>query len=271
MSEFFGYMINEVHIFWTLFFIAFMMLLFFIRFLVSDFRRSDKPGKKKKEKPIKQKTVKAVAAKRLSTKTIPVKAAPPQDSPQIAARLESLDIRNPLTFISPKAWKYTLYNLFHKDKVILVHMELRNGNWRTFFVKPDGDQFRYRDNMYILDPAPDMKGYNIDIKQFQYWYHEDFALPFRFRFPVSQIKKKFEQSESKEVALSVHPAVLKRLIDSDIAQGVVGGAEIQAFFKRVIVILFVVLIICAAVLVINMWSSGLLEQLGKTAQGVAGG
>jgi len=139
-------------------------------------------------------------------------------------------------------------------------MELANGNWRTFLVKPEKNSFRYNKNSYILDPSPDRRGYNMDVKHYQYWYHEHFALPLKFKIPINTLKKKFDEGEAKQVRLSVNPEVLEKFIESDVAQGVLAGSELQAFFKRVQVLIFVLLIVTVFVLLIVLWQSGLLDQ-----------
>lgn len=233
----------------------------YIVFIIIDMmkNRSNKKAIKKDKPKEKIKSIKHVVSKQAIKQTDSVIKK--------AVLFKKPKLFDPLSWTSLKLWKNFIKDRLKLHKTVLIHMELSNGNWRSFLVVPEDGGFRYGNNFYCLDPDPDMKVYNMDAKHYQYWFHEAYSLPIKYKLPIQDVQKLFTKGEPKEIELSTNPSVLRKLIDSDMAEGVLSGTELHAFFKRVQVMIFIVLIVVGITFLLLLWQSGLLDNLAQIGKG----
>ncbi|HEC38571.1 hypothetical protein LCGC14_0577020 [marine sediment metagenome] len=233
----------------------------YIVFIIIDMikNRSNKKAIKKVKPKEKIKSIKHIASKQVKKETDSIIKK--------AVLFKKPKLFDPLSWTSLKLWKNFIMDRLKLHKTVLIHMELNNGNWRSFLVVPEDGGFRYGKNFYSLDPDPDMKVYNMDAKHYQYWFHEAYSLPIKYKLPVQDVQKLFTVGEPKEIELSTNPSVLRKLIDSDMAEGVLSGTELHAFFKRVQVMIFIVMIIVALIFMFVLWQSGVLDNLAQIGKG----
>jgi hypothetical protein len=130
--------------------------------------------------------------------------------------------------------------------VNLIKMELNNGKHRTFLVNEQNRGFYYLDKRYVFDEK--VKYEDIDLGFWCYDFHEDFSLPFRRRFPVSDVKSALEKGkvDGFEVAYATNPSVLERFINSTVLEMLLRGGNLQ---KLLMIIMIIVIITGVVVLV----------------------
>lgn len=146
-------------------------------------------------------------------------------------------------------------------KQAMVHMELANGLYRTFIVAIEQGKFNIGDNLYIIDDQS--KHYNVDMKMYEYFYHESFTLPIKMKFPLTDIKKALEQQEKSEpqnVIYSSNPKTLKEFIISRIAEGVMAGASEDANWKQVKMMLGITMVATVIHLIYILFKTGFFDS-----------
>lgn len=152
----------------------------------------------------------------------------------------------------------------HPEKSILIRMEMNNGRHREFIMHEDSEKsgFQYNKGRYIFDL--EKKYYILDSNIWAYDFHESFTLPVERRIPVDEIKNSMELAqEITEVNHATNPKVLENFIISEIAQGIMKGAGLGVLFKMLLIVVIGVAIFTLANLGLNIYSSGIIEQLQK--------
>jgi len=140
----------------------------------------------------------------------------------------------------------------------VINMELNNGMHVTFVTTTKKQSFRYLKKDYIIDD--DLKYYNVSFKNYALNYHQSLALPVKQKIPLNTIKKTLS-SVNTEVETAVNPSTLKSFIESEVIEKVMRGQEIDAFFKRIMVLLIITMIAGLITLFLFVKSSGMLENL----------
>lgn len=136
--------------------------------------------------------------------------------------------------------------------VNLIKMELSNGKHRTFLVSENNHGFYYMDRRYVFDEK--VKYEDIDLGFWCYDFHEDFTLPFKRRFPVTDIKATLERSEvdGYEVAYATNPSVLERFVNSTVLEMLLRGGNLQ----KLLVIIMIVTIITGVLALLGFGIEG---------------
>lgn len=148
----------------------------------------------------------------------------------------------------------------HPEKVVLIRMEMNNGQFKEFCVVEDEkDGFKYKGKKYIFDL--DARYYVIDSNIWAYDFHESLTLPVKRTIPVNRIKSLMEHSDITEVENAINPVTLERFIKSEIAQGILQGASIGKLFKVMLIILFIIVFLSAIDFIVGLWDSGIIQQL----------
>lgn len=149
---------------------------------------------------------------------------------------------------------------YHAGKVVLINMELSNGFHRLFLVKMDKDEgFIFRGKKYVLDD--DSKYYNLDTKLYTFDFHEQIALPFKRKIPVTEIKKELESTDGIDIAYAMNPSTLQRFMTAKIAEGVMKGTQLDEFMKKLQMFLIVTMVAVLAHLALFLYASGILQNL----------
>lgn len=178
-------------------------------------------------------------------------------------------------------------------KIVLVRFELNNGRIREFLI-PETTSFLYAGNRYIFDLKT--KYQNLDSGIFCYDFHESMVLPIRnnIKFSdeiqklidginasankelskslmkeidINEIRDSIESANVIETETSLNPTVLQRLIESEIAQGVLRGASIGKVIKILFVLIIIVLIIASIDLLLDAGTSGVLDEINFKSGG----
>lgn len=173
----------------------------------------------------------------------------------------------------------------NKDKVILIKMEMSNGQFREFLVADDCGSFIYKKGRYVLDPP--MKYYIIDRDLWAYDFHEFLSIPLRKKYTltheiesllepaistakkrplnpridVNEVKMLIENAKVVDVENSINPLTLKRFTDSEVIKQVLQGAMLSKLFKIMFVLIIIVSIVMFLLLIVNLYSSGIFEKL----------
>ena len=179
-------------------------------------------------------------------------------------------------------------NKFYKKnigKIVLIKMELGNGQFREFLASDQGGFFYFNKNQYIFDY--EMKYYLIERNIWAYDYHEFLSLPIRKRFDISDklekelqpkidsalkrpipppvdtsaIRTLIEESKLIDVEASINPTTLKRFTDSEVIKQVLQGTMLGKIFKIMFILIIVVAVFVFMLLLINLYSSGIFEQI----------
>lgn len=185
----------------------------------------------------------------------------PKDKPvkkEIQYVNENLPVKKKSMF-SGTYWKQLYYKKFKPDKCVIINMELLNGNFRTFIAKEKDEAIEYQGKTYIMDN--DRRYYNLDLKLWCYNFHENYSMPIEMKFPVQMIKSQLEDDPNVNIEMASSPSTLKRFISSKIAEGVLRGAELDAWMKQIRLLLVIVCI--TALIHFLLWAqkSGMFAQL----------
>lgn len=162
-------------------------------------------------------------------------------------------------FFSYIRWKEWYLDKYHIGKIVLVHMELKNGFFTLFTVKEKDDGFIFRGNKYLF--SEQNKVYNIDARLYEFFYHEEICLPISLKIPVTEIKKNLESTEGIDVEYAINPATLQRFMTAKIAEGVMRGTQLDEFMRKLQMFLIVTMIAVLAHFALFLYASGILQNI----------
>ncbi len=177
-----------------------------------------------------------------------------KDSPR-----QTYDLKYHRKFRGMKNWLVWWKVRRKPDRTVLINMELINGMHKSFVVVEEKEGFYYRGKKYLIDN--ENKYFHIDAKMFAYDYHEEISLPIVRKIPVGKIKTVLEASPITEVEYAINPATLKRFEIAKIAEGIMKGQALDEFMRRIMVILFIVLIVTIIHFMIFLQKSGVFSQI----------
>lgn len=163
-------------------------------------------------------------------------------------------------FTDLKSWKDSYRNKFQADRVMLINMELLNGMNRLFLAKEKDGGFQYRKKQYIFDD--DSKYYVLEAKLYAFDYHEGFVLPIKRKIPISSIRENIQKDQVSEIEYATNPDTLQNFMVAKIAEGIMKGAEIDAWMKQIRILLVIFGIISALHFFLYAQKSGVFAQLG---------
>lgn len=149
----------------------------------------------------------------------------------------------------------------YPEKMVLVNMEMQNGDFMTFTIKLDGDRFIFSEGTYLWDE--NSKYYNINSKLWMNDYHEGFALPVKRKIPLNELKKAIKDEKSLEdIEYSFNPKLLEDFQNTTITEKILKGEELDAFIKRMTLMIFISLFETTIILLLILFKSGALKNLG---------
>ena len=198
--------------------------------------------------------VNKIEAKLVASKKVKKEQEIPEDTYQKKFKL--LKTNSKLSFAFWKNWYLEKY---HPGRIVLINMELTNGFHRLFVVKEKEDGFVFRGKKYVFDD--DSKYYNLDTKLYTFDYHEQIALPFKRKVPVTEIKKTIESTEGIDIEYAINPSTLQRFMTAKIAEGVMKGTQLDEFMKKMQMFLIVTMVAVLVHLAIFLYASGILQNL----------
>lgn len=139
-----------------------------------------------------------------------------------------------------------------KKESIMVHMEMTNGIHTHFIAKVYKNAFEWQGKTFITDDT--LKYYDTSAKLYCLDYHEDICMPIRRKIDVNSIKKTISLPGVTDVDNAINPTTLRLFIESEIAQKILKGEDLEAIFgllKKLLMITMIVGII-TLLLVLNM-------------------
>jgi hypothetical protein len=174
-----------------------------------------------------------------------------------------------------KWWWKKIKMRFIRHRLSLVNIELENGFHITLMVTEKDNGFKWKGKKYVFDE--DLKYYNLSAKMWCYDYHENFTLPVKIsqkmnykeevnlpidgKIPVNEIKKLLEESKISEVEYMANPTVLQRYTISKMAEGIMKGQQIDAFFKQIRLLIIITAVASIIHLFLFAQKSGMLAQI----------
>lgn len=143
-------------------------------------------------------------------------------------------------------------------KQAMIHMELANGLYRTRIIAIESGNFKIGNNTYLIDDQS--KHYNVDMKMYEYFYHESFSLPIKQKFPLTDVKLALEKSGLTEVIYATNPKTLQEFLVSRVAEGIMAGASEDANWKQVKLMLGITMVSTIILLIYILFKTGFFDS-----------
>ena len=160
-------------------------------------------------------------------------------------------------FKSIGQFKNWLMMRFYSSEALLVNMELRNGFFSSFMVRTKDTSFEYSGGTYIIDN--ELKYYHLDAGLYALDYHQDLALPIRKTVPVNEINKAITSSGVSDVEVSTNPMVLRKFIESKLAEGIMKSQQIDEYLKQLKMFILITMVCSIAMLLLFVTKTGMLQ------------
>ena len=126
--------------------------------------------------------------------------------------------------------KIKMSKSLNKTSLVGIHMELNNGKFISFYAKEEEGGFYFQGKFYIFDI--DMRQENLTSKMFEYYFHEDWVLPIRRKFDVTELTKYIAENgipglKKGEIPYATNPKSIALFIKNKIIQAMLTGGELQ--------------------------------------------
>jgi hypothetical protein len=144
-----------------------------------------------------------------------------------------------------------------KTKIFLINMELRNGKHRSFLIKTKKQYFRYEGGTYIIDT--NLMYDNVDSKFYCLDYHQDFCLPIQRKINYREVQDAIDASRQYEVESSTNPAVLTKILEANVGEGVAKSSQIPDFIKQMKLLLIIGTMSSIIMLLLFVFKTGMLK------------
>lgn len=160
-----------------------------------------------------------------------------------------------------------------KDSVLIVIMHHRNGtrSTRVFFLEDTG-VFIYKKFAYIVDDTA--KKFDVTYHEYVIEYFEGISLPIKLILDYEKLEQQAIETEAHfnnddefvgsvglDVVSALNPHSLYTWIKSSVIQKVLKGELIDEMLKKVMFFLIITFAGVAIILVLNLYTSGLLSQI----------
>jgi hypothetical protein len=141
----------------------------------------------------------------------------------------------------------------------LINMELNNGMHTTFIVQEKEGLFKFRGKKYVFDDS--LKYYHLPSGLFAFNYHEGFAMPIIAKIDLNEVQKITADSNITEIEYMTNPAVLERFTVSKIAEGIMKGQQLDAFFRQIRLIVIITLLLVILDVLLFVFKTGMLKNV----------
>lgn len=185
--------------------------------------------------------------------------APSKDDGLQNSKIKEVNYRTTGGFFSVGRMMKRIKLAFKSDKVTLINMELSNGFHTTFIVAEEGGGFKYNGKRYIFDDA--LKYYHITSGLYAFNYHEGFALPIIAKIDLNEINKAVSGSGITEIEYMTNPITLERFTVSKIAEGIMKGQQLDAFFRQIRLLIIITMLVASLNLILFVFKTGMLKQI----------
>lgn len=150
-----------------------------------------------------------------------------------------------------------------KDKMapsqtFLVEMNFQNGTCGYFVVKAKHAKFIWKKQTYVIDE--ERKKFCNTSKLYMLRYNEGFAIPFQTSVTAADMKAELppeytDPSSQMYIKTSFDPALLTDVLKAEYAKGVIAGAEISVYIKRMFILTIITIVIVSLHLIANAYKS----------------
>lgn len=168
-----------------------------------------------------------------------------------------------ISFKDMGPWLIRLRNGFklkYKKHHLLIRMEMRSGDHEEFLVDAQNFYgFKFKEGFYLFDN--ELKYYVASSKIYAMDFHQDYCLPIRRRIPLSEISKVLESLPDMEIENATNPKVLQKFAISKIAEGVMQGQQMSDMFKKITIMLVIIMISSFITAILMLNESGVLSNL----------
>jgi hypothetical protein len=169
--------------------------------------------------------------------------------------LENIDInKNASRWTKIKNW----WKLRKISRAILINMEMKNGNHRSFVAHTSSSGFEYNKRRYLFDNESSY--YNVDFGLWCFDYHEDMTIPVKRTIPVLEIKDSVT-ANNKQIEHAINPATIEEFIVSEVAKGIMQGQAIGEFLRQARMLWIISLIVGVIDLLVLLWHSGVFDKI----------
>ena len=158
-----------------------------------------------------------------------------------------------------KYWLQQIKRRIRQDRTFIINMELNNKFHKTFLIT-EKNSFIYQSKEYIIDK--DLAYYNVVSKSFCLDYHESFTLPIKRELPTTDILKTLDSEElDSKIIYSTNPQNLRHFTKSNVIEQILKSTQLDVAFKRITLIVIVIMIISAIHIMLYMYQSGFFKQI----------
>lgn len=163
--------------------------------------------------------------------------------------LKLYNVAKPKNMFDVKGHVNKFRNKYNPLSVFLINMELSNGKFMQFVIKPKDNGFKFDEGFYIIDE--NLKYYNETSKLWALDYHEELSFPINKRTDVKYLKDAISEIDEIGLKSAINPISLDKFMQSTVIQKLLMGAEMDAtlrFLKMGIILIGLGVLICVIIL-----------------------
>lgn len=150
-------------------------------------------------------------------------------------------------------WRDRLKMRRKPEQTYLVKMEFSNGTTRSWIITSSGETFRYKGRTYYLRYEDAM--YNLDHKQYELRFHEDYAVPIDRAVQKMEDPKGSDEVE-KRAFFSVTSHNLQPLLKMEYVKVLAQAQELSKYLKATVVLQVLTVLILVFVAYYNLKGRG---------------
>lgn len=149
----------------------------------------------------------------------------------------------------------------YPDEMVLIDMELSNGDHTRFVANIGKGVFKRRNKSYIFDT--NAKYYIHSEKMNGIDYHENFVLPIKRKIPYKKMQDnmQLQGKQPVEVEYATNPQTLQKFLDSNIMEAIMQGQQITVWMKQIRMFVIIGMIIGAVHLLIFAIKTGMFSGI----------
>ena len=134
----------------------------------------------------------------------------------------------------------------HPSKLILINMELDNGDNLSFVTKMHDISFDFGNGTYFIDLS--LMYYNMSSKLWCLDYHQSMSIPVKRKIDVDKIKDAIDY-EKVECHTAINPKNIKRAQESSIISQIFQGANLEKKIDNILMmgyisVALIVMVLC---------------------------
>ncbi len=147
---------------------------------------------------------------------------------------------------------------FSKANNLFIIMLQTNGYYDFLLVNASKNNFSYHKKTYLIDTN---SFFWIDkLQSYGATYHEDLSIPFKIKISVDDVYDSVQTAEP-QIINSLNPFIVKRFLESKVAEGVMKGQMIDEFLKQIKVMLIITMLSSVIMLLLFISKTGMLKGI----------